>query len=396
MRLPWPVIAASCLGLLPPALHGQRATAGVITEGPIIYHVTMTTTFVVPASNRVIDQIRIWHALPTLQPWSNTSDIGATDLQWSPDTGEQKYEPAHDSHHVFWQEDGQLAPGRPFTFTSRFSVRSVARSFTPEAVSVSWKDYDQPRTDKEAVVSAGLAGAVHPELAKVADAIKRDRAPPDAVREFCRWIVNTITYDAAVPYATDDIASILARRRGHCGHQCCLLQQLCARVGIPLRFVVGLNLYAPDGRTGGLQAVRADFTNIHTWAEVWFPNVSWVEVEPGAGAKAFTLAARFIQNDKWFQNYAIWIRENGVDKIPEWISRGGKFVSDYGVTNLIQFTASSDPAEANAIASMTEPSKRRAILIKDYGSTKLYQVTTPSGETRILASDEATAIQMAK
>jgi len=100
--------------------------------------------------------------------------------------------------------------------------------------------------------------------------------------------------------------------------------------------VVGLNLYAPDGR-GDLGAIRADYMNIHTWAEVYFPKVGWVEVEPSTGDKAFAIPSRYIQNNKWFQNYAIWINENGQQKIPEWRFVDGKYVSDYRISNLITY-----------------------------------------------------------
>ena len=112
---------------------------------------------------------------------------------------------------------------------------------------------------------------------------------------------------------------------------------MCKATGIPIRRVWGLNLYASDGQTNGLQHVRADYTNIHTWAEVFFPKVGWIEVEPTQGRNAFTIPAQFIQNNRWFQNYAIWIRASGEDKIPEWNYSGGKWSSMYGMVNVITF-----------------------------------------------------------
>lgn len=46
---------------------------------------------------------------------------------------------------------------------------------------------------------------------------------------------------------------------------------------------------------------------------------------------AFALPAQCIQNNKWFANYAVWIREDGRQKIPTWTFKDGRFVSDYGV-----------------------------------------------------------------
>ena len=58
-----------------------------------------------------------------------------------------------------------------------------------------------------------------------------------------------------------------------------------------MRTVRGLNLYSPDGRKGRLQAVRVDWTNIHTWTEVYLPTVGWVEADPAHGLNAFAIPA---------------------------------------------------------------------------------------------------------
>lgn len=322
-----------------PPSPGQTPTA-IKTGRPVVYDIKMTTTFVVPAGNDKIDRVRVYHALPTPRPWSESkaTNFGGSGLAFAPKTAKEERHNDTDSRHLLWTIDGQQKPGTKLVFSSSMTVISVNRSFDPKAAKVRWEDYAKPPADATAVVDASAAKAVHPELAKLAAKFKADHAPPEAVLAMCKWIQDNIKYDASVPYGPLDVESIVKKKCGHCGHQDTVLRQFLAATGVPVRAAWGMNLYAPDGRTSELQKVRADYTNIHTWAEVYFPGVGWVEADPGLGAKAFSLPAHQIQNNRWFQNYSIWMREGGVDKTPTWTSVKGGFKSDYGVENIISYT----------------------------------------------------------
>lgn len=316
---------------VPDNLAKYRST--VKLSGPKVYRVQMKTRFVVPSSGMRIDNLRVWHALPTKREWSGTdSPWGCSQISWIPETGQKKYEESHDSHHVIWDKIN-LTPGSTLSFQSQFTVRSSERKFDPKSAPISWSDYS-----KTALPDYDKRHDLDSELIKIADRIKSTRTPPEAVLEFCQWLKTNITYDASVSYPYNDVASTIRNRRGHCGHYSELLIQFCNRVGIPIRQVFGLNLYAKDGVTGGLHDIRPDYTNIHTWAEVYFPSVGWVEVEPSGGEQAFTIPARFIQNNPWFQNYSIWMRENGQWKQPEWQYRSGRYLSPYGIENIISYS----------------------------------------------------------
>ena len=131
-----------------------------------------------------------------------------------------------------------------------------------------------------------------------------------------------IKYDAAVPFDPRDLRSILKNQKGHCGHQMTVFEAMCLRAGIPTRTVVGLNLNTPDG-VGALHEIRPDFQNQHTWAQIYLPGSGWVEIDPGQGARAYSLPAQLIQNSTDFQNYVIWICEDGTWKIADWEFRRG-------------------------------------------------------------------------
>jgi len=297
-----------------------------------VYRVRMKTRFIVPSSGVRIDQLRIWHALPTKRAWDTTgTQVGGSEISWTPATGQRQYEKSRDSHHIYW-DTTELSPGSTLSFETQFTVSSPARTFDPQSTLTAWRDYSAttlPEYDKRQ--------DIHGELAEIADRIRAARMPAEAVLEFCKWVSANIAYDASVSYPSGDVASAMRSRRGHCGHYAEILTQLCNRAGIPIRQVFGLNLYAKDGVTGGLQHIRSDYTNVHAWAEVYFPNVGWVEVEPSGKDQAFAIPARYIQNNKWFENCAIWISQNGQWKQPEWRDQGGSYVSPYGVETIISY-----------------------------------------------------------
>jgi hypothetical protein len=228
-RLSRLAIVMAILGLLHEALS-ERTLGGVESlkvEDEVVYDVTMVTTLHIPKTKSEIDQIRVWHALPPVRPWSlNSESVGATELTASAG-GEQQFNKAENSHHHFWDIVGRQSPGASYSFTTKFRVRSATRIFDATSASVNW--------------------------------------------------------------------------RGH------------------------------------LHGIRPDWTNVHTWAEVYFPKVGWIEVEPSGGDQAYRIPARFIQNNPWFQNYAVWVKDGGKQQLAGWRYNGGKYTSPYNIENLITF-----------------------------------------------------------
>lgn len=336
----WTIVAGFVVIACKPVgpVWSQAPASAIKTSKPVVFDVKMTTTFVTPADNQKIDQVRVFHALPTPRSWNQAEKAGAANLKFAPNTATSLRHTETNSQYLLWTVNGRQKPGTKLTFSSTMTISSPDRNLDAKSAKTTWKGYLAPLKDKTAIVDPAAARAVHPELAKVAAEIKTKHAPAEAVQAMCQWIVDTIKYDASVPFSPSDVQSIVAKKCGHCGHQATILRQLTESAGIPLRTVWGMNLYVPDGRTSELQKVRADYTNIHTWAEVYLPGIGWVEVDPALGAKAYTLPASQIQNNRWFQNYSIWIREGGMDKQPTWTPTPGGFKSDYGVEHIISYT----------------------------------------------------------
>jgi transglutaminase/protease-like cytokinesis protein 3 len=311
---------------LPLRLSAQQSTLNA-ESSQITFQVKMTTHFVVPKDSKDISEIRVYHALLTTRPWNTEAKgLGASDVWMMPDFGTIRFDKEHDAHLIRWRQQEDIIPGAHFEFESQWTVRSQARHFSPAQHKLSWPTNHTPPQN------------LHPELAKLAEAIKSEYDPASAIIQFSQWIRKNIIYDANVGYPTSDMQSIVTNRRGHCGHRLAVFRQLCGQVGIPVRSVKGLMLKTPDGVTDRLRKIRADFANNHAWAEVFFPEVGWVEVEPSYGARAFDIPALFVQNNKWFQNYIIYIQENGVSKRHTWDHEDGRFQSKYGVQNIIDFS----------------------------------------------------------
>ncbi len=254
--------------------------------------------------------------------------MGASAITCEPESGRIQHLATNESQNVYWEVRESLEAGKKLEFVSRFRVRSVDRTYDLERSTARWSDYHRNLDQPSRSVGADLESTI--------DAIKKRHPPAEAALEFCKWVTEHVKYDASVPYGPRDLRSILEHRKGHCGHQMTLFEAMCVRADIPTRTVVGLNLNTPGG-VGALHKIRPDFQNQHTWAQIYLPGSGWIEIDPGMGAKAYFFPAQVIQNSTDFQNYVIWLREDGTGKQPEWDYRDGKWYSAYGIENLRTF-----------------------------------------------------------
>ncbi len=336
-------LASSCFSSIDPSKLDRSAAyaagtplpPGVSIKNPVKYRVRMRTKVVVPQTQTKCEQLRVWHALPTTRPWSRVTRVpGITSLTYLPKTGKLELEDDRVSAHVYFEENAKFQKGQIRYFQSDFEVFSCERNFDRGGRAVTWKMYtandfrglDIPKT-------------VNPEISALADRLKNAYGPVDFVLESCKWIRDNVKYDASVPYGVEDANAIMQNKRGHCGHQQTIFKQLCARAGLPYKGVLGLDLFSPNG-IGDLSPVRADYVNAHTWAQVYFAGIGWVEVDTVEGAQCFKINERFVQNNTAFENYAVWVTEGDETREVEWRSENGKFYCDYGVENLITFSKS--------------------------------------------------------
>lgn len=115
-----------------------------------------------------------------------------------------------------------------------------------------------------------------PELREIAAAIRGAEGGPLPPGRYARraydWISQNIRYSYAREYSTlTEIPHYTcARRTGDCGQVALLFIALCRMGGVPARWQSGWTCYNA-------------WTGLHDWAEVWFPGLGWLPVDPYMG-----------------------------------------------------------------------------------------------------------------
>jgi transglutaminase-like putative cysteine protease len=107
--------------------------------------------------------------------------------------------------------------------------------------------------------------------------------PYDKAKAIEAYLRTNYPYDLEVPVppADRDVADyfLFDLKKGYCDYFATSMVVLARASGLPARFVSG---YAP----GSYDAPNAQYVirelNAHSWAEVYFPEIGWVEFEPTA------------------------------------------------------------------------------------------------------------------
>lgn len=310
-------------------------TYSAITCGPAKKFAVRLQTDVTIPKDVACEQIRVWHAIPAYKPWSGTpSPCGAADIRFVPGATVQ-IEGDKRSTHLYFETNANFAPETRLSYVSSYEAVSAPRTFNSSVSRCSWNDclaYNLKNPVK--------TRTYEPAVIALAEKAKLNHDPANTVLELCRYISANIKYDNSVSYRTDDLASTLKYKRGHCGHMMELLNALCACAGIHSRDIVGLSLTLPNGQAG-TKAVPDDLGNSHTWGEVYLPRIGWVEIEPAAGEKCFNIPVTYIQNNTSFQNAAVWVKEqNRASYHAIWEYVNGQYQCKYNVFTRITFSVS--------------------------------------------------------
>ncbi len=172
---------------------------------------------------------------------------------------------------------GAISPVESFKATSLEAVLSVEKLRASESTYPAWtaRYLTLPETTPERVLSLAR------ELTANATT-SFDRAL--AIETYLRT-TYPYTLEISVPPPGRDVADyfLFDLKKGYCDYYATAMVVLARAAGLPARFVIG---YA----SGSYDSANAQYivteANAHSWVEIFFPGIGWVEFEPTAGLPA--------------------------------------------------------------------------------------------------------------
>ncbi len=171
--------------------------------------------------------------------------------------------------------------GSPLEQNSTYSVLSIRQNFTPETLRSAGGQYPLDilafNLQIPDTVTARTRALAH-ELTDGA-AIAYDKVV--ILRDYLK---HTYPYDYFPPPqqpSTDSVDQFLfVDKRGVCEHYVSALVVMLRSLGIPARLAAGFGTGTYNPITGYYEVHAND---AHAWAEVYFPNVGWVPIDPTPG-----------------------------------------------------------------------------------------------------------------
>ncbi|HUE97842.1 MAG TPA: transglutaminase-like domain-containing protein, partial [Anaerolineales bacterium] len=136
-----------------------------------------------------------------------------------------------------------------------------------------------------------LPGSVPERVHQLAREITDGRPNPYDKAKAIEAYLRTYPYDLEVPAPPEDqdVADhfLFDLKKGYCDYYATAMVVLARASGLPARFVSGYSSGSYDAANAGY-VVRE--LNAHSWAEVYFPEIGWVEFEPTAAEPEIDLA----------------------------------------------------------------------------------------------------------
>src|SRR6266498_3059362 len=137
----------------------------------------------------------------------------------------------------------------------------------------------------------GLPKSVPNRVYQLASEITKGKANTYDKAKAIESFLRTYPYDLEVsaPPKDQDVADyfLFNLKKGYCDYYATAMVVLARASGIPARFVSGYSSGSYDAATA--QYIVREL-NAHSWAEVFFPDIGWVEFEPTAAQPEIKIA----------------------------------------------------------------------------------------------------------
>ncbi|HLO15973.1 MAG TPA: transglutaminase-like domain-containing protein [Anaerolineales bacterium] len=160
-----------------------------------------------------------------------------------------------------------------------YQAESYIPLVTVEELRLASTDYPKEIRDRYLELPASLPERVRQLAKEITKGKTKEYDQAKAIEAYLR----TYPYDLNVPAPPEDrdVADyfLFDLKKGYCDYYATAMVVLARASGIPARFVSG---YSP----GSYEPASAEYIvrelNAHSWAEVYFPEIGWIEFEPTA------------------------------------------------------------------------------------------------------------------
>jgi len=164
--------------------------------------------------------------------------------------------------------------------TSSYQVDSYVSQVTVEKLRAASADYPEGIRAHYLSLPAELPPRVHQLVETITRGINN---PYDKAKAIERYLRTHYPYDLKVPVPPkdQDVADyfLFDLKKGYCDYYATAMVVLARSSGLPSRFVSGYS-------SGSYDAPNAQYVvreiNAHSWAEIYFPGIGWIEFEPTA------------------------------------------------------------------------------------------------------------------
>jgi hypothetical protein len=172
---------------------------------------------------------------------------------------------------------------------SAYKADSYIPHVTAQALRAASTEYPEAISQRYLQLPKALPERVRALAKEITDGQDNAYDKAKAIEAYLR---TNYPYDLEVPAPPDDqdVADyfLFDLKKGYCDYYATAMVVLARASGMPARFVSGYS-------SGSYDAANAQYVvrelNAHSWAEVYFPEIGWVEFEPTASQPEIELAA---------------------------------------------------------------------------------------------------------